>query len=1047
MDVEEDIQENDPLDEVNLERIEAVLDEIDDKCRSENQEERRPSVYLRIFEEMINIVNEYEYCLLSEEEWDVIGKFSHISYNSRFLLARLALRKPGQWYSVPKLQNLKKEVGEGLVEAIDELTYTKTSFDTSSPEVEMDAEPDIKQEPEPDRIDLTLDSDEDFAPASSSEPSSTTTTPSSSPPNTPSHDYSYFCQNEKVMTLLELLNCLKVEQLKAVAKEMKVKVGKLTKAEIIALLINRSSKQSTIPFETSPVKKPTNSSNLRQSTLGFIIRSKHPQPPPLRQNKLPFKPIKPSSQELVLRGLALKQLTKCVRLNPDIFDLLMRINIIAFRSTELPKSIALPALLTAFKKRTYTRYAFKRTTGVWASRDDFLDYYKALQIHECIESLIDQQVPLSSSPSTDKPPPATPNPAKALATPAKTSAKSPIKGSAKSLVASSSRKKLDDEVDGDYEEIPEDSPRQARGKQVKELFVQEIYPKWRVLLTLRNAKALVEPKDDVEPSRIGLERFESGYVYTRMVSKATESFGPLKDYKLEYRIIEELLKQKVWLRGKRAKWYERRAILISRYMWDIFDDIAKEDGLSRTREGVVEALNDEDTVLVYRPSLFRRLERLEKQLHIPEAERSKCEGQLSKPKVVELEALRVRTRNGNKFLFDANGQHIPHTEDKDKENSVIPATPAKRTYHQMTLMDTPQSARSRGLAALITPSPSCSQTSPSKTKHPVAKWIGKSVWVGRGGDEVNVETRALQYYERQGFKGFHSETGILTTLFALLFWDIIFWDVPGAFETPYQTEPLDLRDEIFYYARKDIVDVRLKEIRGGWAKDIIEKHDKMHREKKTWCVGMSWDLCECSDLIEIAECLGGTALAGICRLFCEDYNGRSSGVPDLIVWNPTKKECKFVEVKGPGDTERENQKLWMDALLNVGVGVELCRIFESGKPPTGKGKSKATPKTVPHSGERVSSSKSNSVAASSCKQATDKDISIVIDSDARVGPLTADNKVDGWDEDEEDDELPVHSSLRLPISTPISPDSPRERVVFDCVELPDSPRKKRRLSP
>ncbi len=99
----------------------------------------------------------------------------------------------------------------------------------------------------------------------------------------------------------------------------------------------------------------------------------------------------------------------------------------------------------------------------------------------------------------------------------------------------------------------------------------------------------------------------------------------------------------------------------------------------------------------------------------------------------------------------------------------------------------------------------------------------------------------------------HSETSILTTLFALLFWDIIFWDVPGAFETPYQTEPLDLRDEIFYYARKDIVNTRLKEIRGGWAMDIIEKHDKMYREKKTWCVGMSWDLCECSDLIEVAE--------------------------------------------------------------------------------------------------------------------------------------------------------------------------------------------------
>ncbi|KAF4608206.1 hypothetical protein EYR40_000550 [Pleurotus pulmonarius] len=1042
MDVEDDIQENDSHDEVNLERIEAVLDEIDDRRRSENEEERRPSIYLRIFEEMINIVNEYEYCLLSEEEWDVIGKFSHLTYHSRFLLARLALRKPGQWYSVPKLQNLKKEVGEGLVEAIDELTYTKTSFDTSSPEVEMDAEPDIKQEPEPDFIDLTLDSDEDLASASSMEPSTTTTTPSSSPPNVPSHDYSYFCQNEKVMTLSELLNCLKVEQLKAIAKEMKVKVGKLAKAEIITLLMERSSKQSTIPFERSPVKKPTNSSNLRQSTLGFKFTSKHP--PPLRQPKLPFKPIKPPSQELVLRGLALKQLTKCVRLNPDIFDLLMRINIIAFRSTELPKSIALPALLTAFKKRSYTRYAFKRATGVWASRDEFLDYYKALQIHARVESLLDQQASLPSSSSSDKPPSATPTPAKA--TPAKTPAKSPVKGSTKTPGASSSRKKLDDEVDSDYEEeIHDDSPRQARAKQVRELFVQDIYPKWRVLLTIRNAKEEIQAKDDDEPPRIGLERFESGYVYTRMVSKATESFGPLKDYRLEYRVIEELLKQKVWLRGKRAKWYERRAILISRYMWDIFDDITKEDGLSRTREGVIEALNDEDTVLVYRPSLFRRLERLEKQLHIPEVERSKCEGQLSKPNVNEIEALRVWIPGGRKYLFDANGHHIPHSEDKDKENSMVPTTPAKQTYHQTTLMDTPQSAQSRGLSTLITPSPSCSQASPSKTKHPVAKWVGKSVWLGRGNEEVNVETRALQYYERQDFKGMHSETIILTTLFALLFWDIIFWDVPGAFETPYQTEPLDLRDEIFYYARKDIVNTRLKEIRGGWAKDIIEKHDKMYREKKTWCVGMSWDLCECSDLIEIAECLGGTALAGISRLFCEDYNGRSSGVPDLIVWNPTTKECKFVEVKGPGDTERENQKLWMDALLNVGVAVELCRVRESGKPPTGKGKSKATPKAAPRSVKRASRAKNDSVTASSRKQATDRDISTVTDSDAKARPLAADNKGDGWDED--DDELPVHSTLRLPTSTPIPPDSTRKRVVFDCIELPDSPRKKRRISP
>ncbi len=49
----------------------------------------------------------------------------------------------------------------------------------------------------------------------------------------------------------------------------------------------------------------------------------------------------------------------------------------------------------------------------------------------------------------------------------------------------------------------------------------------------------------------------------------------------------------------------------------------------------------------------------------------------------------------------------------------------------------------------------------------------------------------------------------------------------------------------------------------------------------------------------------------ICKLFCEDYAGRTSGVPDLIVWKADEGICKFVEVKGPGDSPRPNQKVGM----------------------------------------------------------------------------------------------------------------------------------------
>ncbi len=50
-------------------------------------------------------------------------------------------------------------------------------------------------------------------------------------------------------------------------------------------------------------------------------------------------------------------------------------------------------------------------------------------------------------------------------------------------------------------------------------------------------------------------------------------------------------------------------------------------------------------------------------------------------------------------------------------------------------------------------------------------------------------------------------------------------------------------------------------------------------------------------------------MAAICQTVAEDYGNRTSGVPDLIIWNSETKTCKFVEVKGPGDNLQENQKV------------------------------------------------------------------------------------------------------------------------------------------
>jgi len=119
-----------------------------------------------------------------------------------------------------------------------------------------------------------------------------------------------------------------------------------------------------------------------------------------------------------------------------------------------------------------------------------------------------------------------------------------------------------------------------------------------------------------------------------------------------------------------------------------------------------------------------------------------------------------------------------------------------------------------------------------------------------------------------------------------------------AFETKFQSAPLDIFHDTFFFSRLSLIESRLDRIRKTGGRQIIEEVDARERERMTVCIGMRWDLFSRQDLCDIAECLGGPALAVICRILCEDYGGRTSGVPDLLAWNTSKKTAKFVEVKG-----------------------------------------------------------------------------------------------------------------------------------------------------
>ena len=129
---------------------------------------------------------------------------------------------------------------------------------------------------------------------------------------------------------------------------------------------------------------------------------------------------------------------------------------------------------------------------------------------------------------------------------------------------------------------------------------------------------------------------------------------------------------------------------------------------------------------------------------------------------------------------------------------------------------------------------------------------------------------------------FHSEGSILTTLFALLLWPILFAPLPGAFETAYQTAPLDLGEDTFAPARGAMLEARLAAMsRTGTALEMLREADGRERQRGTWAVGVNWEFGK-EELEEILECLGGRGVSGVCRMLGEEYRHRVSGVPDLV---------------------------------------------------------------------------------------------------------------------------------------------------------------------
>ncbi|KAL9024010.1 MAG: hypothetical protein Q9180_008023 [Flavoplaca navasiana] len=202
---------------------------------------------------------------------------------------------------------------------------------------------------------------------------------------------------------------------------------------------------------------------------------------------------------------------------------------------------------------------------------------------------------------------------------------------------------------------------------------------------------------------------------------------------------------------------------------------------------------------------------------------------------------------------------------------------------------------------------------------------GKTIWLDPLEDngECSVEAMCLSFYRSDGWKGYHSEGGIIRTLFGYLFYDVLFTYIPNVFQTAFQTCPLDLHTDAFYPSRFSEVNARLNEISNGAGVEILKRVHGQEKERQTCVVGIDWGF-EIEDLVEIVECFEGEALSTICKVMAQEYGQRGGGIPDLFLWDKERGECMFAEVKSENDRLSDTQRLWIDVLSGAGVKVELC---------------------------------------------------------------------------------------------------------------------------
>lgn len=258
------------------------------------------------------------------------------------------------------------------------------------------------------------------------------------------------------------------------------------------------------------------------------------------------------------------------------------------------------SILAKTSKRNYPQYEPCRSNAIWNSRDDLLRYEEALLVEREYEKSIEKLM----------------------------------------MYNSNKAKKVLSLENGDNE---------VRTFMIQSwTLCEDRIGMWDQYIAEKEAEG-----DHVRPYY--MRRFEAGWIYTRLLDHGTELLGKLHEYELEALILQKLIDQKFYRLGKRGKWYDRLALVQSKYLNKDRVRFQKKTALKTCIDAIHDprvhqskislvlcverGLLTNEIILssVYLHGIHKRINRLEKDLCIPRREQHHFDYMsLKKPKEITI---------------------------------------------------------------------------------------------------------------------------------------------------------------------------------------------------------------------------------------------------------------------------------------------------------------------------------------------------------------------------------------------------------------------------